>query len=439
MPPKRKAATGRKRAVPAARRQKGATGDAAEETTEVNVYVFDAGWQQKLHELYTERKLTDVDLSVGDRSVSAHRVILATVSPHLQALFGNDMAESQSRVVELQQLDWAGVKAIVDFAYTGTVALSGATVVSIIQAANLLQVEAVERAAVDFLVERLDAGNVLDAMALGEHLSVGAIGRELRDKSRAWFEKNFGMVAAEPSFLELPVAEVASFVASDDLAVKEEEVFAAVLSWVKEDEVARKVELDRLLPLVRFPLMKEPAMVMQAEPLVVMHSQAFTLLLETHQEFAKSTQAAECPRLIPRKGTRATIDLSWMCITDRYQGFKKLTHFPTLALAVSRSNTFVEGKAYDAPAGWHWATRAEVEAVPGWSMKSGTVNYKQQGGWKEYVWEGVERMGFRFRSDSGGPAVGTMGYLHAGSYEGCVHVHPLSPPPEFAGIVCVRD
>ena len=104
--------------------------------------------------------------------------------------------------------------------------------------------------------------------------------------------------------------------------------------------MARKVELDRLLPLVRFPLMKEPAMVMQAEPLVVMHSQAFTLLLETHQEFAKSTQAAECPRLIPRKGTRATIDLSWMCITDRYQGFKKLTHFPTLALAVSRSNTW---------------------------------------------------------------------------------------------------
>ena len=35
------------------------------------------------------------------------------------------MAESQSRVVELQQLDWAGVKANVDFAYTGTVALWG--------------------------------------------------------------------------------------------------------------------------------------------------------------------------------------------------------------------------------------------------------------------------------------------------------------------------
>ena len=73
-----------------------------------------------------------------------------------------------------------------------------------------------ERATVDFLVKRLVAGNVLSAMALGEHLSAGAIGRELRDKGRDWLNENFGLVAAGPSFLELPAAEVASFVASDD-------------------------------------------------------------------------------------------------------------------------------------------------------------------------------------------------------------------------------
>jgi hypothetical protein len=130
MPPKRKAAAASSSAAAAAgrpaRRQKKAAAleppAAVEETTEVNVYIFDGaeGWQQKLHELYTERKLTDVDLAVGGRSVAAHRVILATVSPHLQALFSSEMVESQSRVaLELQELSWAGVKAIVDFAYTG--------------------------------------------------------------------------------------------------------------------------------------------------------------------------------------------------------------------------------------------------------------------------------------------------------------------------------
>jgi kelch-like protein 24/35 len=70
-------------------------------------------------------------------------------------------------------------------------------------------------------------------------------------------DNNFGLVAAEPSFLELPVSEVASFVASDDLEASEEVVFEAVLAWVKGDEATRKTELDRLLPLVRFPLMQE--------------------------------------------------------------------------------------------------------------------------------------------------------------------------------------
>jgi ABC-type amino acid transport substrate-binding protein len=39
-----------------------------------------------------------------------------------------------------------------------------------------------------------------------------------------------------------------------------------------------------------------------------------------------------------------------MCTTDAFQGFKKMTHFPTVALAVSQSNKYVEGKVYDAPA-----------------------------------------------------------------------------------------
>ena len=85
----------------------------------------------------------------------------------------------QACQVVLEDVRWEALKAVVDFAYTGSVVVAGSTVVAIIQAANLLYVKAVERAAVDFLVERLDAGNVLSAMALGTHLAVGALGREL--------------------------------------------------------------------------------------------------------------------------------------------------------------------------------------------------------------------------------------------------------------------
>ena len=140
--------------------------------------------------------------------------------------------------------------------------------VAIIQAANPLEVEGVERAAMDFIVVRLDAGNVLSAMAVEMHLAVGAIGWELRDKSRAWLDKNFGLVVAEPSFMVLPAAEVAQLVESDELEAKEEVVFEAITNWVKEDEAGRKVELDRMLPLVWFPLMvKAPLLIMAVPPM----------------------------------------------------------------------------------------------------------------------------------------------------------------------------
>ena len=85
---------------------------------------------------------------------------------------------------------------------------------------------------------------------------IGARACNLQDKSRGWLQRNFGLVAAEPSFLVLPVAEGVALVELDDLEAKEEEVFAAVLGWVKEDEVGRQAELGRLLvPLVRFPMM----------------------------------------------------------------------------------------------------------------------------------------------------------------------------------------
>jgi hypothetical protein len=154
---------------------------------------------------------------------------VATVSPVLRKMFSAGMVESNSKQVELQDVSELALPALVEFAYTGKLELKGSTVVAIIQAANRLQMEAVERAAVGYLVERLDAGNVLDAMALGAHFEAGALGRELRDKGRAWLNANFGPVAAEPSFLALPVGEVASFVESDDLETPEEDIFGAVM------------------------------------------------------------------------------------------------------------------------------------------------------------------------------------------------------------------
>jgi hypothetical protein len=86
MPPKRKAAASCKAATPAARRQKtaqaaAAAAEPAEETTTVEVPGPRKDWLAPFHEMHVSRELTDAVLIVGDRSVAAHRVVLASVSP----------------------------------------------------------------------------------------------------------------------------------------------------------------------------------------------------------------------------------------------------------------------------------------------------------------------------------------------------------------------
>ena len=98
MPPKRKAAASRKAATPAARRQKtaaAAAAEPAEQTTAVEVPGSHKDWLAPFHERYVSRELTDVVLVVGDRSVAAHRVVLAAVSPRWKTQFCGKMAESQ--------------------------------------------------------------------------------------------------------------------------------------------------------------------------------------------------------------------------------------------------------------------------------------------------------------------------------------------------------
>ena len=235
MPPRRAAAaaTGsRKRALPAAaaaaaagqppaRRNKAATAPGVEQTTTTTVFEFDSRWAGPVKEMYKDRELHDVVLSAGDISVAAHRVILAAASPHLRGLFRSEWNESRTQNVELQQVDGRALQKIVDFAYTGKIELAGSTVVAIIQAANLLQVTAVEAAAVDFLSDRLDPGNCFSAMGLGLHLSESAAGRELHDRSMAFMCESFGPVVSDPSFLAAEAEAVASLIDRDEVDAAE--------------------------------------------------------------------------------------------------------------------------------------------------------------------------------------------------------------------------
>ena len=72
-----------------------------------------------------------------------------------------------------------------------------------------------------------------------------------------------------------------------------------------------------------------------------------------------------------------------MDLNGGFQGFKKLHYFPNVALKVSKTDKMGFGELYEAPAGWHWGSRAEVAAIVGGGGRSGSrrETYCSNPGW----------------------------------------------------------
>ena len=125
--PHKREATPHGHTSPLTQRQKSAAAaDLAEETTIVEVPGSRQDWLAPLHDMYSNRELHDVVLTVGDQSLFAHRVALAMVSNVWRAEFGRSgMAESKSKEVGVEDVSFDALKAIVEYAYEGQVELGG--------------------------------------------------------------------------------------------------------------------------------------------------------------------------------------------------------------------------------------------------------------------------------------------------------------------------
>jgi hypothetical protein len=278
-------------------------------------------------------KFIDITLIVGGCNIAAHKNVLAGLSPYLDGLLTSGLAESKQGGDTLkigdEDTDGRAVEVIVDCFYSGLLSLSSSTVSSVIRTANLLAVDAVEKAACDFFVESIEPSTACEALAFAAaHTACGEHARGLHAQCAKYVAEHFAECSVEASFLELSREAVAEVIRSDDLAVTEEQVLAAVRAWFDHDAAGRARSLKVLMPLVRWPLLPvEMRLGLSKEPLVV-HMQRLDdearalvveLLLELTTDFAESNAAAACPRLKRRRGTvQPVLPLAYTALSQEH-------------------------------------------------------------------------------------------------------------------------
>ncbi|KAG7219162.1 hypothetical protein INR49_006321 [Caranx melampygus] len=231
-----------------------------------------------MEEIRRQGKLCDVTLKVGDHKFSAHRIILAASIPYFHAMFTNDMVECKQDEILMQGMDPSALEALINFAYSGHVAIDQQNVQSLLIGSSFLQLQNVKDACCSFLQERLHPKNCLGVRQFAETMMCTT----LYDSASSFLHQHFVEVSLSEEFLGLRTEEVLELVGCDELNVKEEEqvsrsvgrsvgrsagvgdvtftswvplqVFEAVLAWVHHDRDQREGLLPELLSKIRLPL-----------------------------------------------------------------------------------------------------------------------------------------------------------------------------------------
>ena len=93
-----------------------------EETVDTYLYQLgDTMMAEQLWKAANDQLFTDVEFHVAGRIFSAHKAIVANRSPVLQAMFRNDMTESRTNQVKIDDVNAAVFKRFLRFLYTGRI------------------------------------------------------------------------------------------------------------------------------------------------------------------------------------------------------------------------------------------------------------------------------------------------------------------------------
>ncbi|KAH9113962.1 hypothetical protein LEN26_002738 [Aphanomyces euteiches] len=209
--------------------------------------------QAGLHEALENKLLTDVTLCVGTEQIHAHRLVLALHSPYFLAMFTNGMKESNMEEVNVDVVDPDTMASIVEYMYSGReILISDTNVWPLLDASDHLQIEELVNACCVKMIMELQVHNCIDIFVCADKFQLRPPCAMLRNIALTFATTFFSIVALTESFRQIPASHVCTILQSDNLCIDDEnQVLAAVVSWVAHESSSRVAHLPRLLACIR--------------------------------------------------------------------------------------------------------------------------------------------------------------------------------------------
>ncbi|XP_049634734.1 kelch repeat and BTB domain-containing protein 7-like [Suncus etruscus] len=216
----------------------------------------------QLKAFYDARLLCDVTIEVvtpgsgpgTGRLFPCNRNVLAAACPYFKSMFTGGMFESQQTSITMHDVDAESFEVLVDYCYTGRVALSEANVQRLYAASDMLQLEYVREACASFLARRLDLSNCTATLKFADAFDH----HKLRSQAQAFIAHNFKQLSQmgsirEESLADLTLAQMLTILRLDSLNIEHEQTVCHVaVQWLEAAPKERGPNAAEVFKCVRW-------------------------------------------------------------------------------------------------------------------------------------------------------------------------------------------
>ena len=223
----------------------------------------------KLHELRKANSLCDITLRAEGQDFPAHRCVLSAASDYFKALFSSQLQvkENQSSLVELNEVKCSVLAEVLLFIYTGEMNITAQNAQDLVMIGDYLIIPSLKTKASQFLEESINASNCIALESFASQYNC----ESLRLTAMKHKQQHFVAFVKSKGFLSLGFEQVKELMCQDELQIsEEEEVYEAIITWVRHDLVSRECFFPDLLKCLRLFSMSKYSlrMILDREELV---------------------------------------------------------------------------------------------------------------------------------------------------------------------------